>query len=305
MSNIKFKGVMPALVTPLDKNGEVNSKSVAPLVNYCLDRGQAGFYVGGSTGEGPVLGREARMKVAEATVNAAKSRTTVDGASPSVIIHVASPNPLDAFALAKHAEEIGADAVSSLAPSFYFGYNENEMLEYYKRLAASSNLPILIYATPLLKTADVKAFVEKAMKIDNIIGLKFTIRDYFHLGRIKEINGGDINVINGPDETLLCGLVMGADGGIGTTYNLIPEKFAALYKAFCANDMKLAHEIQIEINHVIDTVMHCSSNYIAGIKEALNLKGFDVGGGVFPAHRFDETELKALKAKLEAVGVEF
>ena len=64
--------------------------------------------------------------------------------------------------------------------------------------------------------------MEKVLELPGVIGMKFTRNDYYELFRISRLQGGNINLLNGPDETLLCGLVMGADGGIGSTYNIMP-----------------------------------------------------------------------------------
>ncbi len=66
--------------------------------------------------------------------------------------------------------------------------------------------------------------------IPNVIGAKYTLSDYYVFRKLKEINGGDINMLNGPDETLICGLMMGADGGIGATYNIMSNKYCDIYK---------------------------------------------------------------------------
>lgn len=302
MSNIRFNGILPALVTPLDGDGRVRRNAVRPLTDYMLDMGADGFYICGSTGEGPVLSRFARMDMAEATVLAVRDRLTDSQHLPWVIVHVGAPNPDDAFALAKHAESVGADAVSSLAPSFYFQYNDDEMVEYYKRLADTTELPILVYCTPQLKTPDLRAFFERIMEIPGIIGLKYTVRDYFPLSRIREINGGDINLINGPDETLLAGLAMGAHGGIGTTYNVMPEKFARLYREFRQGDLKSARATQGEINRIIDAMLRFDHNVVNTTKAMLRLMGFDTGSAVYPARDFSEEEMARLEDVMTEAG---
>ncbi|MBQ8510430.1 MAG: dihydrodipicolinate synthase family protein [Clostridia bacterium] len=303
MSNIQFKGIMPALMTPLNEDGSIRRQAVKPLTDFALDRGVDGFYVCGSSGEGPVLSPTSRMEMAECAIEAVKGRTTVSGKKPVIIVHVASPDPLAAIELARHAEKIGADAISSLAPNFYFNYSEDELVAYYRRLAESTSLPLLVYATPMLKVGDLKKFIARLMEIDNVIGLKFTMPNYFQMHRVKELNGGDINVINGPDEMLLCGLVMGADGGIGTTYNVMPDKFSALYKAFTAGDIAEAQRIQYDINHVIDIILRFDPNNVMNsTKAVLNLMGFDVGRAVFPAREYTQAELNALRDELASVG---
>lgn len=299
MKNIRFTGVMPALVTPFDAEGHVKKEAVKSLMDWHLSAGMKGFYICGSTGEGPALMRSTRMEMAEIAVEAAKGRGVV-------IDHIGAPNILDAVALVKHATEIGVDAISSLAPTYSFKYNENELVDYYKLIADNTDKPVLVYETAAMGIGNFPRLMSRLIEIPNVIGVKFTIRDYFELRKTKEVNGGDINLINGPDETLLCGLVMGADGGIGTTYNIMPEWFVKLYDAYTKGDLATAQAYQYKINHVIDALIrHSQFGAIRATKAALQLKGFDVGDACYPAKAFDANMMAALKKELSELGIEF
>ena len=307
MKNIQFTGIRSAIFTPLNADSTVKREAVKPLVDRTLDLGVKGFYVAGSTGEGPVLNLEARKAVVSEVVNAAKARKTVNGETPDVIVHVAAPYTPEAFELAKYAKDAGADAISSLAPNFYFTHTPEEVLDYYKRLSDCTDLPILIYATPLL-TGGIKnlsAFMTEAMKIEHIIGLKYTLRDYYELSMLKQLNGGDINIINGPDETLLGGLAMGADGGIGSTYNLCPELFVDIWNKYHAGDMEGARVSQAKVNRIITALVGTKGGYLNACKNSLKLYGIDLGTCAYPSVELTKDELADLKKRLEAAGMEF
>ncbi|MBQ8551439.1 MAG: dihydrodipicolinate synthase family protein [Clostridia bacterium] len=306
MKNVLFTGIRSAIFTPLNPDNTVKLDAVKPLVDFTLDRGVKGFYVAGSTGEGPALNAAERMKIAEAVIDACKSRKTIYGTTPDVIVHVAAPDVFDAFKLAKHAKECGADAISSLAPNFYASHGPEEMLEYYKRLADCTDLPILIYATGLLmRTAgSIQNFMEKALEIDHIIGLKYTDPNYHPLNRIKKVNGGDINVINGPDETLLAGLAMGADGGIGSTYNLVPEKFVKIYDLYNEGKMEEARRVQTEVNDIIDALAGFKGGYGNAAKNTMRFFGIDLGNRAYPAMQYTADELAELKRVMRDAGLD-
>ena len=122
--------------------------------------------------------------------------------------------------------------------------------------------------------------------------------------QVKELNDGRINLINGPDETLLCGLVMGADGGIGSTYNIMPGWFVQLYKSFRQNDLQTAQENQYRINRVIRILLHYGENGVnKSLKTALSLMGFDSGRAVFPARELSSDEQQSLKKDLITAGL--
>ena len=191
MKNKQFGGIMPAFITPFDENGALKADSARRLLERELAAGVQGFYVNGATGEGLFLPEATRRDMAETAVSVCKGRG-------AVINHVGAVDPAQAVRLARHAGQIGCDAISSMVPNYVTAYTDEQVLDYYKRLADASSLPVLVYCTGLLKSDPVR-FMEKAMRIDGVAGLKYTMFNYYNMQRITELNGGDINVINGPD----------------------------------------------------------------------------------------------------------
>ncbi len=295
---VKFKGIMPALITPFDKSGMIRKGTVGELLDFLYTGGVNGLYVCGGTGEGPVLRKETRMEMLETVLAANNGRG-------AVIAHIASPCFDDSIKLAFHADRSGADAIASLLPNFFFNYTDNEIIDYYKMIAEVTNKPVLMYVLSPGKTDNLTELVGKLIKEKNIIGLKYTHKDYFVMRKIKELNNSDINVINGVDEMLICGLSMGADGGIGSTYNVMPEMYAGLYKAFAAGDISAAQDFQYRANRVTDVLIrHGDGNALKAIKETLKLMGFDVGKCAEPSKTYTKEEVAALKADLIKAGFE-
>jgi N-acetylneuraminate lyase len=144
--------------------------------------------------------------------------------------------------------------------------------------------------------------VEKIMGIRNMIGLKWTSYDYYEMRKIKELNGGDINVINGPDETLLCGLVMGADGGIGATYNPMPKVFVKIYESFMSGNIVAAQEAQFKANKVIKILLR--HGVLNGVKDMLEMIGIDMGYCTYPLKRFTASEQEIFRAELKTLRFE-
>ncbi|NMP36868.1 MAG: hypothetical protein GX051_01890 [Clostridiales bacterium] len=293
MSNILLKGIYPALVTPLNDDGTVKKESVGAIMEHNFKNGALGYYICGTTGEGPVMTLEQRMKTAAAAVEANAGRGLI-------INHIGAASPFDALELARHSGEIGCDAISSVVPNFFYKYSDNEILEYYKRIADASGLPVIAYAQSMLAGADVVSFMDKLMKIDGVIGVKFTLTDFYSMGRIKALNGGDINVINGPDEMLICGLSMGADAGIGSTYNVMCKQYCALYEAFGRGDTDAARALQRKINRVVEIIIR--HGVIRTIKFMLCEQGMDAGSVMFPGAALGEAEKASIHCELDAVG---
>lgn len=299
MEKIQFRGIMPALITPFDEEERLIVPSVKKLMDYEYAKGVDGFYVGGATGEGPVLPVATRMALCEAAVEANAGRG-------KIIMHIGGPNFRDVAALVRHATEAGVDGISSMAPNAYYAHTDAELVDYYKRIADMTDKPVMLYVTNLMLGNNLDRVFTELMAVDNIIGLKFTQPNYYLLSLLKMINGGDINIINGPDEMLLCGLSMGADGGIGSTYNLMPDRFSALYAAFRRGDMEEARRIQFAINRVIRVLLDFGggSTVIRNIKAAMNAMGFDAGVCAYPTLSLNGEETAALVKQLKAAGLE-
>lgn len=298
MKNKLFHGIMPALITPFDEQGNLKKESVRRIMERELKSGIQGFYINGNTGEGLFLSETVRRELAEIAMDVCKGRA-------KVINHVGAVDPQSAIRLAKHARELGCDAISSLVPNYISTYSDQEVLDYYKRLSDVSSLPVLVYCTGLLKSSPVQ-FMEKAIKTGSVIGTKFTMYNYYHMHQITQLNGGDITVINGPDEMVICGLTMGADGGIGSTYNVMPEKFVALYNAFRAGEYDKARQIQFDINEIIHVLLtHGANGVTASIKEVFNIMGYDAGNVAYPGKVFSDDERAAFIRDMEKAGYHF
>ena len=292
-NKVLFKGIMPALFTPLNDDATVKTDVVAPMIKWQLDRGVDGFYVLGATGEGAVIAEKERIVMAETAADALRNT------GKKLILHVGAADTHEAIRLARLAGQLGADAISSVYPNFFRVYTMEEAMDYYRALIDASGLPMLCYCQPMLKSGPVE-FMEEIMKVEGVIGLKYTFPNYYDMYKIKLINNGNINVINGWDQSLICGLSMGADGGIGTTYNLIPHRFVRLYQAFLKNDWETARTIQCEINRVIDLTLKYG---FSAFKLGMEALGFDVGPAAFPAKRFSQEERTALIEEFQQAGL--
>ena len=295
MNNIQFTGIMPALVTPLKEDETIHEETARRLMNWQMDQGVDGFYLCGGTGEGPVVQPEARMKLAEI----AREETGARGRK--LIVHVGCVDLTSAVKLARHAGKIGADGISSVPP-FFFHYGEEEIRQYYTALAEAAQVPVIMYASPLSGVNITWDMVERLLSVPYMAGVKWTSYDYYTMRRIKELNGGNINVLNGPDETLLCGLTMGADGGVGATYNIMPKLYCRLYEAFKDGRMEEAQDLQYKANRMIHILIRYG--VVPSVKEILKRMGYDCGYCVYPTKRLGEEEVRKLYQELDEIHFE-
>ena len=262
----KFKGIFPALLTPFDSQDRVNKKELEKLVAHDLALGATGFYVCGSTGEAFLMSREERMEVMDVVRSAAPDAT--------LIAHIGSVNERDALALAKHARDLGYDAVSSVAP-YYYPFTIQEIRDYYCRLADAAALPMVVYHIPALSGVKMgQGELGKLLQDQRVMGLKYTANEMFPLERIRAEFPNKV-IYNGYDEVLLAGLSMGADGGIGSTYNFMADKFVSIRTLFAQGRMAEAAKVQSEANRIIAVL--CSMGVMQAEKELLCQLGLDFG----------------------------
>ena len=172
MSNKRFHGVMPALYTPITDENELKVDETHALLEKELAAGVHGFYLCGATGEGPLLPEKTRMRMAEVAKEQVGGRT-------ALIDHVGACDVKSAIRLARHAEEVGMDAISSVPPTFFVNYDEDAVFRYYRQLSESCNLPLLVYANAMFRQGDIVKFIDRVMQLPTVIGLKFTRYNYY------------------------------------------------------------------------------------------------------------------------------
>jgi N-acetylneuraminate lyase len=210
----------------------------------------------------------------------------------TVIVNIGSYTTAEAVELAKHAARAGVHAVSSLPPSG--SYSFSEIRAYYEAIAAAADAPLLIYYFPELCPAIASAGqLIELCSIPNVIGLKFTDFDVYKLWLLKR--EGAI-VFNGRDEVLAAGLLMGADGGIGSIYNLAPDLFVKLFAHACANEWAEAREMQRSINELIAIALRFP--LFPAIKAMLGWSGIDCGRCLLPRRPLTRAEEASLREML-------
>lgn len=286
---MQIKGIMPALVTPLNSDETINTAALKKLMSDLTEKGAEGFYVGGATGEGLALKTEERMVLAEEAVKNSENLPC--------IIQVAAMDFGDAVTLAKHAEKCGASAISATAPLF-FRYDEDDVFNYYKALADAVHIPLMVYYNPAANFRMDAEFAKRLFEIENVTSIKWTSSDFYQLAMLKEITNGEMAVVNGSDEMLLSGLSAGADGGIGTTYNFQLEYVKGVYEAFLKNDIPTAREYQKKVNNTVSAAFG-KEPIIPAAKAIMDCLGYNAGNAVFPMKRYTDAQKAEIFAKVE------
>ena len=265
--NEKFKGIFPALLTPFDGQDRVDTEVLGRLVDYNLQKGVDGFYVAGSTAEVFLLDAKERLAVMETVSSRAGGKCTL-------IAHIGCISTKQAIEYAREAKEMGYDAISSVAP-FYYKFSFEEIRRYYFDIVDAVDLPMLIYNFPAfsgvnLTTDNIREFLAD----DRFLGVKHTSSDFYALEHFKA-GFPDKVVYNGYDEMFLAGLSMGADGGIGSTFNFMAEKYIEIRRLFQENDMSAAQALQREVNTILRALVEVG--VMQGEKAIMEGLGFPLG----------------------------
>jgi N-acetylneuraminate lyase len=280
-----IKGIIAALITPFDDSGKIDELNLRRLVADCIARGIDGFYVCGSSGEAFLLSQDERKRILEVVVDENAGRT-------AIISHIGSIGTGLTIDLGRHACSLGVDAVSSIPP-FYYKFSTDEVLAYYLDIADALDTRLIPYNFPALSgftlTGDL---VQRLRTHPRVAGIKFTSNDLFQMERMKH-QDPNLIVYNGYDEIFLAGLTMGADGAIGSTFNLMPEKFIGIKNCFNARDFNGAQKLQEEANHIIQSLID-TGKLLNAIKYLLGLRGIPCGSCRKPFLQLTDTDKQNL-----------
>jgi N-acetylneuraminate lyase len=272
----KYQGIIPAFYACYDKNGEISPSAVQALTRHLAAKGVKGVYVGGSSGECIYQNVEERKLLLENVVEAAEGKLTI-------IAHVACNSTRDSVELAKHAASLGVDAIASIPP-IYFKLPEYSIADYWNAMsAAAPDTDFVIYNIPQLAgVALTMPLFREMIKNPNVIAVKNSSMPVQDIQMFKDEgtrNGRPFVVFNGPDEQLISGLVMGADGGIGGTYGVMPELILKAFQLVKEGDIATARQVQYDIDNIIYALCATKGNMYASIKEVLRRReGLDIGG---------------------------
>lgn len=269
----KYKGVIPAFYACYDNNGNISEEGVKSLTQYFVDKGVKGAYVNGSSGECIYLSVEERKIVLENVVKAAKGKLTI-------IAHVACNNTKDSMELAKHAESLGVDAIAAIPP-IYFHLPEHAMAKYWNDISsAAPATDFIIYNIPQLAgVALTGKLFEEMRKNPKVIGVKNSSMPVQDIQMFKQAAGKDYIIFNGPDEQFIGGRVIGAEGGIGGTYGVMPELFLKMDEYVKAGEMEKACDLQYKVNEIIYKMCSAHGNMYGVIKAILKKnEGLSLGG---------------------------
>jgi 4-hydroxy-tetrahydrodipicolinate synthase len=290
------KGIIPAMVTPIDKTGRINEAALRKLVNHLIDGGVHGLFPVGSQGEFFALTFEQKKEVIRIVVNETQGRVPIYAGTGAVTTR-------EAIETTKMARDLGVSAVSVLTP-YFVTPNQKELIEHYVTIAkAVPDLPILLYSNPdRTQVSFPVATVLELAAVDNIIGIKDSSGDMSMTGEyIRITRGMNFHVLAGRDTLIYATLCYGGTGSICATANVDPRVPVEIYEAFIVGDHKRALDAQFRLAPL--RIAFGLGTFPAVIKEALNMIGIDAGPAIRPVGPMTPENREKLRKILADMGL--
>jgi len=236
-----------ALLTPYNQEERISDHCLRRMVGFVKRQGIDGFYVGGSTGEGLLQSADERLAVFSTVAEVAEGG--------ALIGHVGAIGTREAQALAKGCTALGYDAVSAIPP-IYFPHGKDAIVGYYKDiLEAAGGTSLIIYNIPAMSGVTFSLDdLARLLELPNVIGIKQTNIDMYQMEQLRRAFPEAL-LLNGYDEVLLSGLASGANGGVGSTYNILGRHYLSLWHALEAGNVRMAQGLQSRCNEVIDELV--------------------------------------------------
>ena len=294
----KIIGLINAPFTPFYPNGDVNYEPIQVYANMLAKNGLIGVFINGSSGEGYMLTTEERMLLAEKWVSVVPKGF-------KVIVHVGSCCLRESVRLAKHAQQIGAWGIGSMAPPFPHIGRIEELVKYCEEIAAAApNLPFYYYHIPAFNGAYLSMLdLLKAVdgRISNFAGVKYTFESLYEYNQCCLYKDGKYDMLHGQDETQLASLAQGgAKGCICGTTNYNGRELVGIQEAWKRGDLETAREQQNFSQEVINVICHYRGNIVGG-KRIMKFLGLDLGPNRVPFRNMTDEEEVAMRKELEEI----
>lgn len=293
----KITGLVAATFAAYNDNGTINLEIIPAIVDKMVDDGLSGVFICGTNGEGPNLTIEERMAIAETYVIAAAKRILV-------LVHVGHSSIAECRKLAAHAEQIGADAISSVSAFYFKPSSVNNLVRCMAEIAsAAPNTPFYYYNIPALTgvAMDMISFLEQAeQEIPSLAGIKYTASTLHEYQACVNYKNGKFDILFGYDEMLLPALAVGAKGAIGSTYTFAAPLYLQVMKLYEQGLQEEAAAMQL---HSVNMV-RCLVKYppIPAQRAIMRMEGFELGTCRFPLEPLSAADETQFKASLDEIG---
>lgn len=294
----RHTGLIAATFTPFHADGSLNLRGIETQAEWLQSVGIQGAFINGTTGEGPSLTLEERRNVAQRWCDVLR------GSGLEVLVHVGAESLEDSKALARHAQAVGASAISCFAPSYYKPYTVADLVRFCRAVAETApDLPFFYYHIPVRTgvTIPVSDFLQAASgQIGTLAGAKFSHGDLVDLLRALRAQQGRFEILFGLDEMLLPALAVGVRAAVGTNYNYAAGLYGRLLQAFAQGDLSTARELQAQANELIACLGRFG--FLPAAKRLMAILGVECGPVRPPLADLTPEQEKMLRSELARLG---
>ncbi|MGQ7933827.1 4-hydroxy-tetrahydrodipicolinate synthase [Paraburkholderia sp. D1E] len=275
---VLFKGIIPALITPMTASEEVDEAGLRTLIERLIEAGVHALFVLGTNGEFIALNEAEKLRIAKIAVDQARSRVPVIAGTGAYATR-------DVIDLNSKMLDVGVDAVSVITP-YFNGATQQELFMHYERIARATTLPVMLYTIPakagVTLTVDT---VRRLSEIPNIRGIKDSGGDFDRLLQLINLRRDDFAVFTGTDSMILWTLIAGGDGAVAATTNAVPGVVTSIWKHFQAGDIAAARKAQESLRALRDAFALGTMPVV--LKTAAEMLGMPAGPARSPAQPLD------------------
>ena len=292
----KLQGVVPPMITPFNKEGDLDLESLEKLLVFLKDNVD-GVYICGSYGSGPMMSVEERKKVAEMSVK------VLDG-KIKIVAHTGTACTRDTVELTKHAEAIGCDAAAAVGP-YYFHHNDDALIEFYSAMvkAVKPDFPVYVYHNPQFSGYEISLKTMKALKGLGVHGVKdATFNILTFATYMRELADEQFDIVLGTEAMWLAACTLGAEAYIPGLANAFPEICNKMWREGMDGDFDLCRQTQFEVNKLRDVMYLARSTQLA-VYAMLEIRGVIRAYPRSPFIPATEEEKTAIKNSLNQLGL--
>jgi 4-hydroxy-tetrahydrodipicolinate synthase len=292
----RVEGVITAVVTPFDSQGEVDKKGFRKIINYLIESGIHGLFPVGSQGEFFALNIKEKKQLIEIAVEEVNGRIFV-------MPNTGAITTKESIELSRFAEKAGADCVSIITP-FFISPNQQELYDHYATICNSIEIPVLAYNNPD-RTGGVRlepsTIAKLANEFPNFSGIKDSSGDLTQIGEMIRVCPSEFSVIIGKDTVIYGGLMYGAAGAIAASSNVAPKLVVGIYEAYQAQDYEKAKNYQRKLAPL--RMAFTLGSFPVVVKEALNMMNLPGGTCRLPIQPLSKIKRDELRSILEEMDL--
>lgn len=288
---LEIKGIVPAILTPFDKEEKINENELRNQINRMINAGVHGIFSLGTNGEFFTLTYEEKIKIMEIVVDEVNGRVPVYAGTGCITTK-------ETIMLSKEAEKAGVDAISVITP-YFAAISQEEIYQHYYNVAEAISLPVIVYNIPARTGTSISPeTIARLSKINNIKAVKDSSGNFDNmLQYIEKTKDEDFVVLSGNDSLILWNLLAGGSGAVTGVANIYPETMVSIYNLWKTGKLTEARAKQDSIRPIRNCLKLGNPNTI--VKKATQLLGYNTGECRAPFNHITEEAIVELKRTME------